>query len=281
MLGSATVAPESLADRLQIEQLLEWRMLKALGESDGALGSVRLQAMLLKQGYTLSQTTVGRLLNRLDLLGYTTVDGPKQGRRLTELGERRLRELATALASQEHERQLLEAMRVRSVPDILDALRVRAAIEGQAARLTAERATRAQVEELRAILARSGELLRQGEHPLEPNRLFHLKIAEHSGSRMLHSVLRFLLRDPQRLRLPPEIELYNLSTSQVEHEQILAAIAARDSAAAEQRMVAHHRRTESLLEDYIMRSPPFEVEAPRLFDDSPGQRPIALDANEG
>lgn len=261
MLGSAQVAPESTADRLQVEQLLEWRVLRAIGESDGALGSVRLQAQLLKQGYTLSQTTVGRLLNRLDLLGYTAADGPKQGRRPTQLGEERLRELELALDSQAHERQLLEAMRVRSVPDILDALCVRIAIESQTARLAAQRAGRAQVDELWAIITRSGELLRAGEHPLELNRLFHLKIAEHSGNRMLHSVLRFLLKDPQRLRVPPEIETYNLPTSLAEHQEILAAIAAHEPAAAEQRMVAHHRRTEQMLEEYVKRSLPVEGEA--------------------
>ncbi|MHB1133790.1 MAG: FadR/GntR family transcriptional regulator [Chloroflexota bacterium] len=235
----------------QLAQLLEWRVLKAIAESEGLLGSVRLQGLLLKQGYTLSQTTVGRALTHLDLLGYTTTPGPKQGRHLTPRGEERLRELGAALDWQENERQLLEALRVRSAPDILDALRVRAAVEGEAARLVAEHATQAQVKELHALLERVRELLDAGEHPLEANRQFHLKIAEYSGNRVLLSVLRFLMRNPTHLRLPASVEPSNLATSLEEHRDILDAIAAADPDLAEQLMQAHHRRTEKMLEEYI------------------------------
>ncbi|MCL5109197.1 MAG: FCD domain-containing protein [Chloroflexi bacterium] len=251
MLMVAGTAADSAAEHSQVERLLEWRVLRAIAESDGALGSVRLQGLLLKQGYTLSQTTIGRLLNRLDQLSYTFTDGPKQGRRLTPLGEERLLELQLRVSSEKHERELLEAMRVRSVPEVLDALRVRQAIEGHTALLAATRVGKEQVEELRGMLGQARAQMAAGEHPLENNRLFHLKIAEFSGSRMLHSVLRFLVKNPRHLRMPPEIEALNLAVSLDEHEGILAAIAAGDAFAAQQRMEAHHLRTERMLEEYI------------------------------
>jgi hypothetical protein len=254
MLAEPAAPVDGAAAPSQIERLLEWRVLRAIAESDGALGSVRLQGLLLKQGYTFSQTTIGRLLNRLDLLGYTCTDGPKQGRQLTPAGEERLAELGLQLSSQSYERELLAAMRIRSVPDIIEALRVRQAIEGQAARLAAQRLTRAQLEELRGLLSQARAKMAAGDHPLETNRQFHLKIVEYSGSRMLHSVLRFLVKDPQHLRVPPEVEATNLAVSLAEHEEILAALAAGDGALAERRMQAHHRRTEQMLEEYVKRS---------------------------
>ena len=243
----------------RLERLLEWRVLRAIADSEGPLGSVRLQGLLLKQGYTLSQATVGRALARLDFLGYTTTQGPKQGRCLTALGEARLRELGTELDSEQNERQLLEAMRVHSAPDLLDALRVRVAVEGQTARLAAQRASQVQVKELQALLARAGELLAAGEHPLEVNRQFHLKIAECAGNRMLLSVLRFLLNNPHLLRVPAAIEPDNLALALEEHGAILAAIAAARSDEAEERMQAHHQRTERMLEAYIRGLSPSQV----------------------
>ena len=251
MSASAAGPGDFLGHESQIERLLEWRVLKALHENEGALGSVRLQAMLLKQGYSISQTTVGRLLNRLDFLDYTYTGGPKQGRRLTDKGLSRLGELSYILDSEEHERQLLQSLRLQSLPDVVDFAHVRISIEGQAVRLATERVTDSQIEEMWGILARVRDLLAAGEHPMELNRLFHLKIAEYSGSKLIFSVLRFLYRDRDRLRVPPEIEQDNLRLSLEEHARILAAMAARDGEGAEKAMMAHHERTVQILEDYL------------------------------
>ncbi|MDA8219008.1 MAG: FCD domain-containing protein [Dehalococcoidales bacterium] len=234
-----------------MEHLLEWRVLKSLSESSGALGSVRLQGMLLKQGYTISQTTVSRLLNRFDYTGYTVSSGPKKGRRLTAKGQDRLKELSHILDLESQEQQILAGHRLQSVPDMLDFTLVRSAIEAQAAGLAAQRATPAQIEELSAYLAGTRELLGTGEHPMELNRLFHLKIAECSGSKLTLSLLRQLYRDRERLRMPGEIEPQNLRVSLAEHEAILAAIRARDVMGAGKAMRAHHQRQVKLLEDYL------------------------------
>ncbi len=134
-----------------------------------------------------------------------------------------------------------------SADDVLDIYTMRAALEGQAAASATDRLTEAQLAELRSVHERmiahstpdNVQLLR------ELNRHFHWSIIEASGRAYLIRVLRTIwawspaMLWGQFVEPSIEVESKRQADDNLEHEQILAALEARDSAAAERLMRQH------------------------------------------
>lgn len=122
---------------------------------------------------------------------------------------------------------------------------IRAALEGVAARLAAGRIGEAQLALLRAVLAELAEATasRDTARLIEANERFHAAILAAADNVFLANAVKALrgyyLMTRNRMRtaqLAPD-------RAQAEHEAILAALAARDGAAAEAAMRAHIART--------------------------------------
>ena len=122
---------------------------------------------------------------------------------------------------------------------------IRAALEGVAARLAAGRITEAQLDQLRFILAELGTATEALDTArlIEANERFHATVLAAAENVFLANAVKALrgyyLMTQRRMRTA-QLEPHK---AQAEHAAIVAALAARDGAAAEAAMRAHIART--------------------------------------
>jgi GntR family transcriptional regulator, vanillate catabolism transcriptional regulator len=163
-------------------------------------------------------------------------------------------------------------VRAMGIGDVFDAIDVRAALEGLAARLSVEVGwAEDALSELEA-LARSGRAIVDGNTWSEAieldwyriNRLFHMAIHRASQNTVLRNAIRMTLiyplfgdparlcpsvaaHVPPRLRQVPDTTPEFIQRSQAQHEQIAAAIRDEDAEAAGRLMSAHVLATKTRL----------------------------------
>lgn len=153
----------------------------------------------------------------------------------------------TALARLEHE-GLVELephrgarVRLVSVPEAVEIVQARAALEGLAVSRAARNATDADVADLRAILAEMRALLDAGDllKASDANAILHRRLLEIGGhataNRLIDGLRSQLVRFTYRTILVPG----RSERSFAEHTAIVDAIAAHDGAAAERAMRRH------------------------------------------
>jgi DNA-binding FadR family transcriptional regulator len=136
-----------------------------------------------------------------------------------------------------------------SLPDILNVMELRLAVEVQAAGLAAERAGRKQLGSIRAAWRAIDAALARGEGAVVEDFAFHRAIAEATGNGQFPRFLAYLgshVIPRQSVRLdmdtPAERRLY-LERIQVEHTRIVTAIADREPADARRAMRDHLTRS--------------------------------------
>ncbi|MGM7421767.1 GntR family transcriptional regulator [Cellulosimicrobium sp. CpK407] len=138
-----------------------------------------------------------------------------------------------------------------------DMLEARLLLEPAAARMAAERASTKQLARLRAVLDEMATLsdghTAYGEFGLL-DAAFHDVVARSGGNRVIHEALARMHAHVHLFRLVYDAQVTDLATS--EHEEVLAAVAARDPDAA-----AYAMRRHILLSGERIR---------RLFDEEPG-----------
>ena len=153
----------------------------------------------------------------------------------------------TALARLEHE-GLVELephrgarVRLVAVPEAVEILQARAALEGLAARAAAANATDADTAELRAILAEMRRLLDAGDllKASDTNAILHRRLLEIGGhataNRLIDELRSQLVRFTYRTILVPG----RSERSFAEHTAVIDAVAAHDGPAAEKAMRTH------------------------------------------
>jgi DNA-binding GntR family transcriptional regulator len=163
----------------------------------------------------------------------------------------------TALARLEHE-GLVELephrgarVRLVSVPEAIEILQARAALEGLAAHRAARNASDNDVADLRAILAEMRRLLDAGDllKASDANAVLHrrlLEIGAHAtANRLIDGLRSQLVRFTYRTILVPG----RSERSFAEHLAIVDAIAAHDGAAAERAMRRHLSHVADALRD--------------------------------
>jgi DNA-binding FadR family transcriptional regulator len=128
-----------------------------------------------------------------------------------------------------------------------EVIRARRMIEGECAALAARHGTAAQ---LRAIRNAHAELLREARrhhNPLDADRAFHVAIAQASGNSALELVVQTLWDQrvgPLYRALETKLEYPAMARDTTgEHEAVLAAILAREPAAARAAMRRHMDKT--------------------------------------
>ncbi|WP_454083714.1 GntR family transcriptional regulator [Georgenia sp. Marseille-Q6866] len=123
-----------------------------------------------------------------------------------------------------------------------DMLEIRLLLEPAAARRAAERATASQVAELRGLLEEMSQL-EEGDGPQAygafglRDAAFHDLVAKSGGNRLVREALARLHTHVHLFRLLYDTQVTNLAMS--EHDEILAAIAARDPDQAAYAMRRH------------------------------------------
>ena len=124
--------------------------------------------------------------------------------------------------------------------ELIDARRL---VESECAALAARHAGAVQIRQMKAALASMSRDLRRHVVPLDGDQLFHLRIAEASGNSALALVVRTLWAQrtgPLFLQLEHHFDTPALWSAAIdEHQAVLDAIEARDSASARAAMRRH------------------------------------------
>ena len=150
------------------------------------------------------------------------------------------------------ERVKNRSARVRLVPaeEAIEIYRVRTLLESYAVAQAAERATAAEVVELRELIAAADDGRSSGRSAdaAATDTRFHQRILEISGNRtvarLCENLHGHLVRYHHRTRLDQEAS----GASPKEHRDIANAIAARDPSAAAAAMTAHLERLTAILD---------------------------------
>lgn len=140
---------------------------------------------------------------------------------------------------------------LESVEAVVHVIEVRRVLEGEIAALAAERATRAQIAELRRSLKAIDKAAALGRDGVAEDLAFHRAIGNCAGNPQFRLVLGFLeqyLREGMRITRGNEARRHDfMQAVQQEHREMVEAIAARDPAAARYHATRHILRGEQRL----------------------------------
>ena len=140
------------------------------------------------------------------------------------------------------------------VQETLDLYEARVAIERECLRLALERATDAQLQEARAYLEESRAVADSTpvQQLVELDEGFHLRIADMAGNSELR---RMLVSLNERIRFIRWIDMENVGrdSTQLEHQEILQALTARDAALSERLLSGHIALRRDQIVDAIAR----------------------------
>jgi GntR family transcriptional repressor for pyruvate dehydrogenase complex len=142
---------------------------------------------------------------------------------------------------------------LESMDAVVQVVELRRVLEGEMAALAAQRASRAQVIEIRRALQVVDAATRAGELGVEEDFAFHRAIGEATGNPQFVRLLSFIeqyLLDAMRITKGNEARRAEwLQQVHDEHHAILEAVAAGDAAAARRAAIRHHRGGEKRLAD--------------------------------
>lgn len=222
--------------------LVQRLTLECLAHTTSPVGSPRLVVELAGKGIVLSEATAGRVLRSLDRAGWTTAHG-KRGRLLSDAGRLRLRQLQVQQRRDEQSAVIVGAANPTDIDELIDLLYVRRAVEPEAARHAALRATDAERDLIRAVAASHVRHVTQGTNHGEVAIDFHRLVAQASHNKMLIAVASLVV-DPINDPLSRLLDVISVEAGAHfifahEHEEIVRAFDARDADAAEAAMRRH------------------------------------------
>jgi DNA-binding GntR family transcriptional regulator len=146
-----------------------------------------------------------------------------------------------------------------SAPEIVDAYILRLVLESSAAHLSALNITPEQLQTLQEIVIQTRDMLTLDDmsHQRQLNKRFHLLIAESSGNPMLSKFYEMVSNQFPDWRLyeymfrHPELLVSSLEREYGEHQAIVDALGARDSARAAHQVAVHIHNLAHELVDYL------------------------------
>jgi DNA-binding FadR family transcriptional regulator len=220
----------------------ETALLEILESATHPVGSRQATQALREQGLKLSESTVSRLLRKLDAQNLTTpVDG--KGRVLTAEGRRRL-ETATNLPAASE--TLASVPDIRNARELLDLLYARRTVEREVAREAALRAQPEDIAALEELLEDHRTRLDQGLTGRGPALEFHRRIGAASRNPVLMQLTEHVLdRRLDELEAVLDVVVgahHSEHLSVDEHAAVLAAIRAGKPDEAERAMERHVSR---------------------------------------
>ena len=250
-----------MIDQTRIERIA----LATLACADGPVGASRLVEQLGQHEIELSEATAGRFLRSLDRRGLTRPVG-KLGRLLTAEGRSRLEQLEFLQWQGEHSAQLVGAATPIDVDELIDLLYVRRAVEPEAARHAALRATDEERDAIRVIADSHIHHVMDGTDHAAAAIDFHRLVARASHNKMLTAVASLTL-DPSNNALSTLLDAISVEvgahfTFAHEHRDIVNAIIAREPQRAEAAMREHVDDLIKVVQEYRQRVPMLDASMP-------------------
>jgi DNA-binding FadR family transcriptional regulator len=238
--------------------------LELLRHNDGPVGNHKLVSALRQAGIAVAEATAGRALRELVTRGLARTLG-KRGRVLTPAGEKMLHDLKSRINRRQRSARLVDVASIKSAESLRDMLLVRRAIEPEAARLAATRATDEDIRQLNSFARAHCSAPTEGGSRVEPAVCFHCQLIQSSHHRFLIEIgllaieqndtplLDKISHNPGATRRSKRETEKDAKALAQDHEAIANAIQRRDPVAAEKRMRAHIDRLLSGTDAYIDR----------------------------
>lgn len=236
---------------------IERATLTLLAESDSPLGSPRLVFALRAAGIDVAEATAGRFLRSLDERGFTARIG-RQGRVITEQGRQRLHQIQLSDRLDGQSSELVRILSESDATELVDILILRRAVEGEAARLAALRATEVEQRWLCEIAALHTQHVAAEREGKQDALNFHLAVAMAAHSPIVQATIELLIEPGNN----PSMQVLDILTLEAgaqfgfanEHSQVAEAIQRRDPVSAEAAMRAHLDALTSLVEAFLART---------------------------
>ena len=220
-------------------------ILESIRDAGGPVGSWCLVEALDRKGYKLSSASIGRILYKLESLGYLESQANK-GRIITLQGQQAMKKMKMLHSIDRHRKDLEKLINSRLLDEFLMVLQARKAIERETARLAAENITESKLKELEAILKQQEEKAMRGESIADIDIAFHRTIAEASRNSALLALYGLLAMMGQQSELFEFVRSMVNSPYRKAHRDIYNALAAHDPDEAERSIIRH---MDSLIDD--------------------------------
>ena len=230
-------------------EALDYQILRAIAEREGAVGSGTLEIDLRARGFLVSAPTVGRKLRQMEVEGYLVKVGV-QGRALTERGRTHLVELERQVILQNSSQALHHLVERGGKDEILELLGARRILEREIIRLAVQRASDRDIDRLARILHEQEQHVARGELGIAEDLQFHDALAEIGGNRVLRSLLAVLRQQGQYTYVITYIRRHVGGRLAVDHVQIVEALRRRDAARAQAAVDEHLRKLMRDVERY-------------------------------
>lgn len=236
--------------------------LELLHESDEPVGNHRLMSALQAEGIVIAEATAGRILQRLVSRGLAHTIG-KRGRVLTTAGLAKLTSLRSDLLRQKRSARLVAVSSIADAESLRDMLLVRRAIEPEAARLAASKATAEDVRLLHEYACAHCLASPDDGQRVDPAISFHSQLVRASHHSLLTEIGLLVLEQTNTAlldRISHDAVVAHLKTEDMErdaaalvtdHEGITDAIRRGDPEEAERRMRLHIDRLLAKTTAYI------------------------------
>lgn len=222
---------------LSREHEIELALLMALHNSKAPVGAVALSFELQHVG-GISQASIGRKLKEFDVRGLTERVG-YQGRNLTQAGEEYLRDSLTSAVTVRRNKAFLETLNANDADTLIQVLEARRALEKECARLATIRMSEDDVDKLYGLIENQRQQILSGQSGSYENIAFHEMVAQLAKNDVLVEALRLVRSKSQLTILLDTIREQVGSVLVRDHQEIVAAMVARNPDLAEQAMAAH------------------------------------------
>jgi len=220
-------------------------ILEIVSNGSEPIGSWNLVELLEKRGISVSPATIGRMLNRLEKLGYLRKEKLK-GRVITSQGMEAIR-IAKELQRRKHYQEELDRLiDTETLEDFLMVLEARKIVESATARLAAQNITEGELSKLEEILNQQRMLHERSESVTDTDIAFHRAIAAASRNKVLENIYKIISLSGQQSELFEYIRSQVGAPYMTSHLQIFDALNKRDPEKAEMSMIRH---MDSLIED--------------------------------
>jgi GntR family transcriptional regulator, transcriptional repressor for pyruvate dehydrogenase complex len=227
---------------LDERDLLVLECIRAAGEP---LGSWSLVEAMEQRGSKVSSASIGRILYRLEALGYVESRANK-GRVLSKNGLKAMEKAKAYKSIDRHRKDLERLIDSRILDDFIMVLQARKAIERETVRMAAENITESKLLHLESIIREQEDKASRGESIADVDIAFHREIAEASTNSALLALYGILAMMGQQSELF-EFMRHRVGVNyRTAHRSILESLKRHDADEAERCIIGH---MDGLIED--------------------------------